>query len=255
MAAVAGTSMNQARRLRLPAGGMSLVELLVAMVILAVMTVLGWRGLDSILHTRTTLDAQLEQLRGHQLAFAQMEADCARLARSAMFDGKPTLSATQGRLVLLRSVAEEGGADQLQIVVYRGEDGRLTRSASAATRDLDVLHAVWQSVLSDAAGFSGVTLDDQVAAFELQTWGGSDWQAVGANANANTARLGNAADRAGSTSNVANAAAAGTAVRGPRTRRVVRPPATDATGLRVALHLLDSAGAGVLVRMFILGAG
>jgi general secretion pathway protein J len=204
---------------------MSLVELLVTMLILSLMTVLGWRALDGILASRVALSTQLDAMRGHQLAFAQLEADCAQLLRSAELDGQPTLSVAPGRLVLLRGVANDGGADRMQVVVYHGDGARLMRGASQATRDLDQLRAAWSAALQGSAPSESVALDPRVAAFEPLAWRGGAWQAG------------------------AQAAA------GPRlrTRRVVRPPSTDASGLQVVLRTADSAGP--LVRMFVLGGG
>lgn len=244
--------MISAHRHRLHTAGMSLVELLVAMLLLSLMTVLGWRALDGVLRARDALTSQGDAMRGHQLAFAQLEADCARLVRSTAFDGQPTLSAAPGRLLLLRSVSAEGAPDRLQIVMYRNDGGQLTRSTSVASRDLDVLHGAWQAALTGSASPAAVTLDAQVAALEFHTWSGGAWLA----ASGVDAVLGASA---GATSIAATTAAAIAArrgaMRGPRPRRVVRAPVTvaDATGLQVTLRVADKAGA--LVRMFMLGAG
>lgn len=204
--------------------GMSLLELLVAMLLLSLMAVMGWRALDGILASRVALTAQLESMRGHQLAFAQLGADCAQLVRSAAFDGRPTLSAASSRLVMLRSVTGEGGADQMQVVVYQVDGAQLTRGVSAATRDLEQLQALWKAALSGVAPLASVALDQQVAAVELQTWSGGAWQAVAASGGARV-----------------------------RTRRVVRPAAAEASGLQVILHPAGSVAP--LVRMFMLGGG
>ena len=62
------------------AAGFTLIELLVAIGILAMVAVLGWRGLESIMRSREVLTSQLEQARGMQRAFAQMQSDCDHLA-------------------------------------------------------------------------------------------------------------------------------------------------------------------------------
>lgn len=209
------------------ARGMSLIELLVAMLLLSLMTVMGWRALDGILASRVALTAQLDAMRGHQLAFAQLETDCAQLMRSAAVDGLPTFSAAQGRLVLLRSVSSEGGADQMQVVVYQADGAQLMRSASAATRDFAPLREIWKAAVSGAATLAGAALDQQVSAFELRTWNGGAWRPVAAAANAAGPRL--------------------------RTRRVVRPAVTDASGLQVILR--PAGGVAPLTRMFMLGGG
>ena len=66
--------------------GFTLVELLVAISILAVVAVLGWRGLDSIVRARTSLTEQMETTRGMQLAFAQMQSDCEHKAGREAID-------------------------------------------------------------------------------------------------------------------------------------------------------------------------
>ena len=64
-------------------GGFTLIELLVAISILAIVAVLGWRGLDGIIRSRESLTAKMEQTRGLQLAFAQLQSDCASLATAS----------------------------------------------------------------------------------------------------------------------------------------------------------------------------
>jgi general secretion pathway protein J len=220
------------RELREPRAsrGMSLIELLVTMLVLSLITVLGWRALNGILASRDALTAQLDTMRGHQLAFAQMEADCAQLLGSTAVDGQPTISVAQGRLVLLRSVAGDSGADQMQVVLYHGDGAQLVRSTSLATRDLAQLRMAWQAAVSGVTPQNGVALDRQVAAFELQTWNGGAWQTAGA-----------------------TTAGASAGVKRLRTRRVVRPPTTDARGLQVILR--PTGGIGPLARMFLLGGG
>ena len=65
------------------ARGFTLVELLVAISILAMVAVLGWRGLDGIVRARVALTDQMEVTRGMQLAFAQMQSDCEHMADDA----------------------------------------------------------------------------------------------------------------------------------------------------------------------------
>jgi len=133
--------------------GFTLIELLVAIGILAMVAVLGWRGLDSIMRSREVLTSQLEQARGMQLAFAQMQSDCDHLAgagqSNTLLNGRLNLSAENDRLTLVRLAASEQEPQQLQVVTYRLRGGVLTRRESNGTRDLAVLDTLWQAARDD----------------------------------------------------------------------------------------------------------
>src|SRR4051794_27198394 len=113
--------------------GLTLIELLVAISILAIVAALGWRGLDGIVRARIALTADLEQTRGMQLAFAQLQSDCAHIASSTQIPNRTPLVVDSGRLSMVRTVFAEGYPSRLQVVTYRVRDGVLTRRESAAT--------------------------------------------------------------------------------------------------------------------------
>src|SRR6476469_8766578 len=116
--------------------GLTLIELLIAITVLAVVAVLGWRGLDSIVRSRIALSADMERTRGVQLAFAQLERDCANIISPEMFPNRLPLVAEQQRLVLIRKVFTENQPVRVQVVVYRVRNGVLSRRESRPTRDL-----------------------------------------------------------------------------------------------------------------------
>ena len=119
--------------------GLTLVELLVAISVLAFVAVLGWRGLDSITRARASLNTDLEQTRGLQLAFAQMQSDCANAVDAGTLDGRSPLVIDAMRVTIARRVQPEGKAGALQLVTWRLRDGVLTREESPPTRDLTQL--------------------------------------------------------------------------------------------------------------------
>jgi len=163
---------------RLSAAGFTLIELLVAISILAIIAVLGWRGLDSIVRARVLLTAEMEQTRGMQLSFAQLENDCAHLVDSTNFPGREVLSAVGARLVLVRNVFEENQPTRLQVVVYRVQDGVLKRREMLPTRELAVLDQDWQNALADAEVSPAIALQSQVTGFDMRTWkeGENGWR-------------------------------------------------------------------------------
>ena len=163
--------------------GLTLIELLIAITVLAVVAVLGWRGLDSIVRSRIALTAEMERTRGVQLAFAQMERDCANIVSADASFGRPPLAAEQQRLVLIRKVAMENQPVRLQIVSYRVKDGVLYRRASRPTRDLAELDAAW---LENPQNISReeVALEAGVTSIGVRVWAnnGNNWRAVDINA-------------------------------------------------------------------------
>ncbi|GAA4022209.1 PulJ/GspJ family protein [Actimicrobium antarcticum] len=157
--------------------GFTLVELLVAITILGVIAVLGWRGLDSIVRARVALTSDLEQTRGMQLAFAQMQSDCGLIADASVLGDRANLLSDQGRLLIVRKVYAESQPTRLQVVSYRLRQGALVRSESAATRNLDQLDQFWQAEMANTNS-SSVTLKTGVDAMTVMAWDGTGWSVV-----------------------------------------------------------------------------
>ena len=60
------------------ASGFTLIELLIAISLMAIISVMCWRGLDGVLRSRDWLVGQSDDLKGLTLGFAQMEDDLRR---------------------------------------------------------------------------------------------------------------------------------------------------------------------------------
>ena len=163
------------------ASGFTLIELLVAISILAIIAVLGWRGLDSIVRARVSLNAELEQTRGTQISFAQLENDCAHLAGVNLLSTHESLRAAQQRLVMIRTVYEDNQPSRLQVVAYRVVDGVLSRRESIATRDMKALDADWQNALSESDTMPVVELQSNIVSLEMRTWNNDEntWRVAG----------------------------------------------------------------------------
>ena len=156
-------------------GGFTLIELLVAISILALVAVLGWRGLDGIVRARIALTEQMETTRGMQLAFAQMQSDFEHLATPALLHNRPFLVADHERLTIVRTVFIENEAARVQVVAYRIHDGVLTRRESPATRDLVELDILWQGALTDASNAASVVLQSGVSSMVVQIFDSNGW--------------------------------------------------------------------------------
>jgi len=158
--------------------GLTLIELLVAISVLAFVAVLGWRGLDSIVRARVALTSDLKQTRGMQLTFAQLQSDCMHLANPTVLPNQIPLTAEQGRLTLVRTVFADNQPSRLQVVSYRVKDGVLTRSESAVTRDLHELGILLRTSANDTGSPQAVTLQSGVSTLNMRLWvnGGTAWR-------------------------------------------------------------------------------
>jgi general secretion pathway protein J len=156
--------------------GFTLVELLVAISILAIVAVLGWRGLDGIIRARTTLTNQMETTRGMQLAFAQMQSDCEHIAGRDVLDRRPYLLTGTDRFTMVREVFTENQPSRLQVVAYRIVNGKLVRRETPAVRDLTELDSLWQAAISDADTSGAVALQAGVTGMQVLTWENRSWR-------------------------------------------------------------------------------
>jgi general secretion pathway protein J len=73
--------------------GFTLVEVLVALVLFAIMTLIGYRSLSGIFETRTRLDAQSSALRDLSLLFARFESDFNTVLARPIVNGDNQLEA------------------------------------------------------------------------------------------------------------------------------------------------------------------
>jgi general secretion pathway protein J len=156
--------------------GLTLVELMVAISVLGFVAVLGWRGLDSIVRARIALTSDMEQTRGMQLAFAQLQSDCAHLASPANLPNRSPLAFEQGRLTLVRTVFADNQPSRLQVISYRVKDGMLTRRESAASRDLRELDSLWRTAVNNTDSVQAVILQADVAAMTIRIWINGAWR-------------------------------------------------------------------------------
>jgi general secretion pathway protein J len=130
----AGSARARRRPRRGAARGFTLVELLVAAALLAVLAVLSWRGLDAVLASRTRIVAASDDLRALTVAFAQFDEDLRRSWPVRLL-GLPLPSiafALDGdrpgvTLQLLREATSGTEPTQVQQVAWRLNGDRLER--------------------------------------------------------------------------------------------------------------------------------
>lgn len=150
------TARSEARRTGRRQRGFTLLEMLIAIAILAVIAVLSWRGLDSIIRSRATITNSMEDERVVAQLFDQMRID-ARQAATDDEAGQPAVSLGNGSLQIVRGVFAPNTAPRLQVVRYRLTNGRIVRYASPPLENVgEVRRALSSGDTTD--GWSAVPL-------------------------------------------------------------------------------------------------
>lgn len=122
--------------MRRAARGFTLLEVLVACALLAVLAVIGWRGLEAVLSARDRITAYSDDLRALTVAFSQIDEDLRRSwpVRLMRLQRRPVSFAVADGVVTLELLREGGGAldsTRVERVAYRVRDGRLERGFGA----------------------------------------------------------------------------------------------------------------------------
>lgn len=116
--------------------GFTLLEVLVACALLAVLAVIGWRGLEAVLSARDRITAYSDDLRAMTVAFSQIDEDLRRSwpVRLMRLPRRPVAFAVADGAVTLELLREGGGAldsTRVERVAYRLREGRLERGFGA----------------------------------------------------------------------------------------------------------------------------
>ena len=151
---------------RHPGRGFTLVELLVAIGLMAVLAILSWRGLETILQSRERLVGSSDELRSLTLALSQLDEDLKHAAALRPLNlPEPEISVRmigdtqQQSLVLVREVNRIAMPTRLQRVFYEVRNGVLMRGFTQwaepgldSSQTAGVGAVVWQPVLANVVG-------------------------------------------------------------------------------------------------------
>jgi general secretion pathway protein J len=137
--------------------GFTLLELLIAIGLMAVLAVLCWRGLDTILVSRDRLTRNGDELQALTIAFAQVDEDLRRSWPARLLEPSSAsirFDDVDGRLVAVHLLREGGGAldpVRLERVSYRLRNGVFERGYGDFIRGAapDTVVYRWQPLLAD----------------------------------------------------------------------------------------------------------
>jgi len=164
--------------------GFTLLELLVAVSILALIAVVAWRGLSALTATRERLEPQSDEVHALLAGFGQMERDLTQVPTNARLfalpmqavrvfatDGHPTL-----QILRLARSPDGSSAAAVQIVFYRVRDGQLERQSTAAQRFYSA---------NNSATLDAVALVPKIDEMQVRVWrNGVGWITPGSDADA-----------------------------------------------------------------------
>jgi len=153
--------------------GFTLLELLVAISILATVSIIAWRGLDTLVSTRARLEPEGDRVRALLVAFGQIDRDLAQTINPTLFayttspvsvitiGGQPALSITR------LAPGDPDTPTALQVIGYRLEDGFLVRSAGPPMRGRGAVAA---------EEITNVRVLDRVKSMRVRIWlDGQGW--------------------------------------------------------------------------------
>lgn len=136
----------------MPAGrterGFTLIETLVALTLMALVSLISWRGLDAVQHTREKLDDNAQRVMGMVRVLGQIEHDVQHHATEDVLPSAPAVPVDGQPQVVLRKLLPPGiawapneglmivrsaGNGRWQRVSWRLEGNRLVRGVGLAT--------------------------------------------------------------------------------------------------------------------------
>jgi len=152
--------------------GFTLLELLVAVSVLAIVSIIAWRGLDSLIATRERLDPEAAEVRALLTTFGQLERDLAQVTMPALFglNTSPVQvrASSAGPVLEILRIAPTTvvAPTSVQTVYWRVADGALLRQVSAPRRSVEP---------GDNEPMSSAPLLADVRSIRVRLWRDLNW--------------------------------------------------------------------------------
>lgn len=155
-------------------GGFTLIELLVALGILALMTLLSWRGLDNMVRTESALRERTSHVMTLQTGLAQWNADLEALVvtghvKALDFDGR-TLRMTRRDVTLADTSLRVVAWTQRKLPDRHGGAGSWVRWQSPPTRSVGELQQAWRDARAWAQVAPAALVGLEVPVVGIEQW-------------------------------------------------------------------------------------
>ena len=136
--------------------GFTLIEMMIALVIMGIIGLMAWRGLDGLVRGKERLESHANQQRDLHYALTLLDRDClAMVVDDAV--GQPVALGTRSIWWLRHDTAS--GIPAWQVIGYRSQADGLYRALSPGFPNKEKALEAWRSVTtSPDAGYSQVDL-------------------------------------------------------------------------------------------------
>jgi general secretion pathway protein J len=146
--------------------GFTLVEVLVALFVLALMASLSWRGLDGMVRTRQAVEGRADEILSLQTGLAQWTADLEAIEE---FPPAPALG-WNGRVLRLTRRSSLAPGDGVRVVGWTAREGRWLRWQSQPVYTRGDLETAWQQADLWSQNPSDAMRQQEVAITPLENW-------------------------------------------------------------------------------------
>jgi general secretion pathway protein J len=149
--------------------GFTLVEVLVALFVMALLAAMAWQGVDSMLRARDAGQVRIERTLRLATVLAQWEQDLQAVHANSVL---PSSLAFDGASLRLVRDADQG----LQLIVWSLREGRWQRWASPVAQRGDELQQHWLASQQLQGGEPGqLTVHEGIAAWQVFFYRGNSW--------------------------------------------------------------------------------
>lgn len=148
--------------------GFTLIEVLVASAILALMALISWRGIDGMFRTQTALQTRSDATHTLQIGLAQWRTD---LDNMVVLQGTPALD-WDGRVLRITRQHSQDARSGVQVVAWTLGKGQWTRWQSEPLTLSDGWEEAWKQaqVWAESAGNLSANTSHEVLIHPLRTW-------------------------------------------------------------------------------------